>query len=333
MTLSRPPDTTQPVLSTHAYINAILHSIYLLILQILALLHWIHRTTLFHITHLPSTFDSRIALPTACDVARDTAGVARLPAHIAIVYTPRTRRLARHRGARTGAAAADVPEWTRNVARIACWCAAAGIPLLTVYDARDAAMQIAAELERVGPRFFAAPSHMPTSYVYRKKGMGDATARARPAIQVCVSGNPVRHLSAQAEPRVKVNIISATDGRFAIVKAAQSLATAALTRTGNTSSHHACATGVEQCSCQQCRGPTHVTVDSLNAILTGNGLDEPNLVYVLTGMTDPLTLQGFPPWQIRLSEFWHVQGDGQLRYLDFIAGISRYACTRQRFGK
>ena len=92
------------------------------------------------------------------------------------------------------------------------------------------------------------------------------------------------------------------------------------------SAHTSCSCAVKQHCSGLARPYQDVTVESLNGVLTSSesttivfidtvfvcslnvlgGLDEPNLVFVLTGMTEPLTLEGFPPWQIRLSELWYV---------------------------
>ena len=136
------PETTRTLITGTEYLDRILYYVYLVILKILAFIHWIERTGLFYLTHLPSILNPTLSLPTPSKILSDTINLSNIPSHIAIVYKPlrRTSRIcvAHHGDARnpTPETAGEVDEWMHNIARVACWCAIARISQLTVYDER-----------------------------------------------------------------------------------------------------------------------------------------------------------------------------------------------------
>ncbi|KAI8847062.1 hypothetical protein BC829DRAFT_251033 [Chytridium lagenaria] len=76
-----------------------------------------------------------------------------------------------------------------------------------------------------------------------------------------------------------------------------------------------------------------VDVRRMEAMLNVEGLPEPQLLYVFGEVTEPLTLEGYPPWMIRVTEMWHVKGDGRVRYQDFLQGLYKFSRCVQRWGR
>ncbi|KAI9204728.1 uncharacterized protein BJ171DRAFT_100375 [Polychytrium aggregatum] len=61
---------------------------------------------------------------------------------------------------------------------------------------------------------------------------------------------------------------------------------------------------------------------------------DPQLMYVFGKIGSPLQLDGFPPWEIRLTEIWQVNTRSRrIKYSDILAGLHRFANTTGRFGK
>ncbi|KAJ3190593.1 hypothetical protein HK101_008571 [Irineochytrium annulatum] len=76
-----------------------------------------------------------------------------------------------------------------------------------------------------------------------------------------------------------------------------------------------------------------INVARVDDLLNPLRIPEPQLLYVFCGPTDALTLEGYPPWQLRLTEMWNVNGDGRIRYMDFLNGLFRFSRCVQRKGK
>ncbi|KAJ3213632.1 hypothetical protein HDU67_002633 [Dinochytrium kinnereticum] len=80
-------------------------------------------------------------------------------------------------------------------------------------------------------------------------------------------------------------------------------------------------------------GKATVDVKTLESLLNKAGVPEPQLLYVFGDVTEPLTLEGYPPWMIRVTEMWQVKGDGRVRYQDFLRGLYKFSRCIQRFGR
>lgn len=76
-----------------------------------------------------------------------------------------------------------------------------------------------------------------------------------------------------------------------------------------------------------------VEVKCIDALMKDGDIPEPELMYVFGGGMAPLSLDDCMPWQIRLTEMWHVGGDGTIRYQDYLNGLAMYSKCIQRLGK
>ncbi|KAJ3389138.1 ditrans,polycis-polyprenyl diphosphate synthase [Entophlyctis sp. JEL0112] len=59
---------------------------------------------------------------------------------------------------------------------------------------------------------------------------------------------------------------------------------------------------------------------------------EPELMYVFDGADDVLTLDYYPPWEIRLTEICHVKSPGIPSYENFLKGMDMYSKREKRIG-
>ncbi|KAK9478319.1 Decaprenyl diphosphate synthase-like protein [Lipomyces japonicus] len=73
-----------------------------------------------------------------------------------------------------------------------------------------------------------------------------------------------------------------------------------------------------------------VTVDYVNSWATKLVIDEPDLVVIFG---PDLDLEGFPPWQVRLSEIYHAPYNDAVTYSVFLRGIQRFAKCKINVGR
>jgi dehydrodolichyl diphosphate syntase complex subunit NUS1 len=76
--------------------------------------------------------------------------------------------------------------------------------------------------------------------------------------------------------------------------------------------------------------PQDITQDLINEQISQSIMDEPDLL-LLFGPN--VILQGYPPWQLRLTEIFHVQDNGAVEYQAFLRALYSYAKAQMRFGR
>ena len=76
--------------------------------------------------------------------------------------------------------------------------------------------------------------------------------------------------------------------------------------------------------------PDDISLDLIDAEITESVMGEPELL-ILFGAD--VELQGYPPWQVRLTEIFHVQDNVGVGYQVFLRGLYSYAKAQMRFGR
>ncbi|MBN3292944.1 NGBR synthase, partial [Polypterus senegalus] len=110
--------------------------------------------------------------------------------------------------------------------------------------------------------------------------------------------------------KATVNILSPSDGKSSIVKAAQKFC---------------------QLVQQQQKRPCDIDVNLLDSFLQGpKGFPDPDLVLKFGPIESTL---GFLPWHIRLTEFISLPTHVNITYEDFFSALERFAACEQRLGK
>jgi dehydrodolichyl diphosphate syntase complex subunit NUS1 len=122
-----------------------------------------------------------------------------------------------------------------------------------------------------------------------------------PATPTSDSGNTPGHLS--------ILLLSADDGQDSIVDLTKTLAE--MTQRGKIQADDIC-------------------VELVDAELSESVMSEPDLL-VLFGPC--VELDGYPPWQIRLTEIFNVQDNQGVGYQVFLRALYNYANTQMRFGR
>lgn len=116
--------------------------------------------------------------------------------------------------------------------------------------------------------------------------------------------------SDQARPHVNILLISATDGRQTLVDLTRTLASMA------------------QDNKLQ---PSDISAELIDAEISESVMGEPDLLIVFG---DRVVLDGYPPWQARLTEIYGVQDHvGGVGYQVFLRGLYRFAKAEMKFGR
>ena len=73
-----------------------------------------------------------------------------------------------------------------------------------------------------------------------------------------------------------------------------------------------------------------INIELLDAELSESVMGEPELS-ILFGPT--VELDGYPPWQVRLTEIYNVQDNNGVGYQVFLRALYNYAQAQMRFGR
>ncbi|KAK7203444.1 Decaprenyl diphosphate synthase-like protein [Myxozyma melibiosi] len=76
--------------------------------------------------------------------------------------------------------------------------------------------------------------------------------------------------------------------------------------------------------------PEEITVDLVDRTVVERVIPEPDLVVIFG---PKLVLDGFPPWQVRLSEIYYARYNNSVTYNVFLRGIRRYANCKINVGR
>lgn len=114
-------------------------------------------------------------------------------------------------------------------------------------------------------------------------------------------GDGIKHLS--------ILLLSAEDGRDSVVD---------LTKT------------LTEMSQRSKLSSADISMELIDAELSESIMGEPDLL-ILFG--PHVELSGYPPWQIRLTEIFHVQDNHGVGYQVFYRGLCKYAQAQMRLGR
>lgn len=76
--------------------------------------------------------------------------------------------------------------------------------------------------------------------------------------------------------------------------------------------------------------PKDISIELIDAEITESVMDEPDLL-ILFGPS--IELSGYPPWQLRLTEIFHVQDNHGVGYQVFLRALYNYANAQMRLGR
>ncbi|KAL2074039.1 hypothetical protein VTL71DRAFT_7817 [Oculimacula yallundae] len=185
-----------------------------------------------------------------------------------------------------------------EVAEISAWCACVGIPMLSIYEKTGI-------LKGYVPATHRAISRKLSSYFGPQQPALSLRAPHIPSMESAsstpTSETPNSHLS--------VLLLSAEDGRDSLVDLTKTLA---------------------EMSQHSKLSPKDISIELVDAELSESVMGEPELL-ILFGPT--VELSGYPPWQVRLTEIFHVQDNNGVGYQVFLRALYNYANAQMRFGR
>lgn len=186
-----------------------------------------------------------------------------------------------------------------DLVNLVVWTIAMGIPYITIYEQQG--LVKAGEL-----RFRDAINEKISHFLGIKKAK---------QINVVVKDSKIKYENGITEPKqFCVQLLSESDGREDVANAARAI--------------------IDDFKKKRKKSEyedDRVTVDEISSYLKGmNGVPDPDLI-VYFGQT--LSLQGYPPWQSRLSEIVHLRSHKHITYKEFYKVLKRYSRCEQRVGK
>lgn len=188
----------------------------------------------------------------------------------------------------------DLERLIDETAELATWCACAEIPMLSIYEKSGI-------LKKHIHRVYEAVEHKLAFYY---GGQHPALSVTSPHKESCTSPN-----WDLKKPHLKLHLISYQDGRDSMVD---------LTRT------------LTEMSQNGKLSPQDISMELIDAELTEGIMPEPDLLILFTPNVE---LNGYPPWQIRLTEIFCLQDNEGFGYQVFLRALKNYASAQMRKGR
>ncbi|KAF2218839.1 Decaprenyl diphosphate synthase-like protein [Elsinoe ampelina] len=183
----------------------------------------------------------------------------------------------------------------------AAWTACAGIPMLSIYERTGA-------LKTSLPYLHRQISKTISSYYGVDNSSRPSVSLRAPQVPAFSPPSSSPDPSTGSPPHLSILLLSETDGRRTLVDLTKTLA--------EMSQKHKLA-------------PEDITSELIDAELSESVMGEPDLL-ILFG--ESVVLDGYPPWQVRLSEIFHVPDNHEVGYQVFLRGLQKYAGAQMRVG-
>lgn len=124
------------------------------------------------------------------------------------------------------------------------------------------------------------------------------------------SPEPSNGIQDHSKPHLNILLISESDGRQTLVDLTKTLA---------------------EMSQQSKLSPSDISSELIDAEISESVMGEPDL---LICFGDRVVLDGYPPWQVRLTEIYYVRDNvGGVGYHVFLQALYKYAKAEMRFGR
>ncbi|TVY73513.1 Dehydrodolichyl diphosphate synthase complex subunit NUS1 [Lachnellula suecica] len=188
-----------------------------------------------------------------------------------------------------------------EVSEIAAWCTCVGIPMLSVYEPTGI-------LKGYVPATHRAVSRKLSSYFGPQHPAVSLRAPHVPSVE-SAPNSPISDISGAPIKELSIILISSEDGRDSLVDLTKTLA---------------------EMSQRSKLSSKDINVDLIDAEIAEGVMGEPQLL-ILFGPT--VELSGYPPWQLRLTEIFHVQDNQGVGYQVFLRALYNFADVQMRFGR
>lgn len=187
--------------------------------------------------------------------------------------------------------------------KMVCWTVSAGIKHLTLYD-YDGVLQ-------KNVQDFRNEIHVKLAKYYGPSNVPKYAIRIPHSNKVFYNKDDVTEHITKEDKKVaiEISLLSIRDGRETIVDLTKTMA--------------------DLCKSNDLK-VSDITIQLVDSELTQLVGPEPDLLLYFGPSLD---LQGFPPWHIRLTEFYWDQDNNEVTYSVFIRGLREYAGCKMNVGK
>lgn len=228
-------------------------------------------------------------------IRKDVKHLSRLPQHLSIILTLPPQDPIQ-----------ALEKLVNDVAEICAWSASAGIPALSIYEKtgilKSYIPQTHNAITRTLQAYFGNTpySNCPTLSL-RAPNLSTFSPPTTPPTSDTEDGSP-NHLS--------VLLLSSEDGRSTLVDLTKTLAEMA----------------------QKSKiSPSDISSELIDAEITESVMGEPDLLLVFGSK---VVLDGYPPWQVRLTEIFYVRDNLEgVGYQVFLRALCSFAKAQMRFGR
>ncbi|EDU50755.1 Di-transpoly-cis-decaprenylcistransferase [Pyrenophora tritici-repentis] len=232
-------------------------------------------------------------------IAHDVKDLDKLPRHLSVIVE--------YQEDDGSQGTAGLEGLVNDVCEIAAWAASAGIPLLSVYERtgvlKNYLPQTHASIWNTLEAYFG-PRRKPTLSL-RAPHLSSYSPPNTPP-QTATSDGEV---SKEERQHLTVLLLSEHDGRDTIVDLTRTLAEMA--QKGDVREEQ-------------------INMDLIDAQLNDHVSSEPDLLILFS---PTVQLKGYPPWQLRLTEIFHLPDNKGVNYQVFLRALYNYAKVEMRLGR
>jgi dehydrodolichyl diphosphate syntase complex subunit NUS1 len=233
-------------------------------------------------------------------IRKDVRHLTRIPQHLSVILTL----------APEDANSSGLEKLVNDVAEISAWCASAGIPGLSIYERTGILKRYIPHthhaITKTLQAYFgnAAYSNCPTVSIRAPNVSTYSPPNTPPEL------SSPEHEDASHPQHLSILLLSAEDGRSTLVDLTKTLAEMAQK------------SKIE---------PDDISSELIDAEISESVMGEPDLLLVFG---PKVVLEGYPPWQVRLTEIFHLKDNMEgVGYQVFLRALCNYAKAQMRFGR
>jgi len=229
-------------------------------------------------------------------IRKDVKSLNKLPDHLSVILQLNTED---ERGA-------GLETLVHELSEVTAWCASAGIPLLSVYERTGI-------LKSYIPQTHHTITRTLQAYFGNTPYSNCPTVSLR-APNIATFSPPTTPPTSDTEPshpnHITILLLSEDDGRSTLVDLTKTLAEMA----------------------QRSKiSPDDISAELIDAEISESVMGEPDMLLIFGPR---VVLEGYPPWQVRLTEIFHVPDNMEgVGYQVFLRAMHRYAKAQMRFGR
>jgi dehydrodolichyl diphosphate syntase complex subunit NUS1 len=229
-------------------------------------------------------------------IRKDVRNLSRVPEHLSVILQVNPEN---DHGA-------GLEQLVHEVSEIAAWCASAGIPALSIYERTGILKSYIPQTHHTITRTLQAyfgntPYSNCPSVSVRAPNLSTYSPPTTPPSSDGAGANP---------EHITVLLLSEDDGRNTLVDLTKTLSEMA--------QRNKISSG-------------DISAELIDAEITESVMGEPDLLLLFAPR---IVLDGYPPWQVRLTEIYHVPDNTEgVGYQVFLRALHSYAKAQMRFGR